>query len=263
MEQLDWICIDDIETECLIGLFTEERTAPQTVFVNLRLGLSTQEAGRLEEFRDTVDYLSIAGQVRFLLAACQFTLIETAAEALAVYLLAPPALGERRAQICRVAVEIGKRRAMAAPTRAQLRIERKQGLNEVKVETKEFGTVDVLFETESAGIYRLNIAPSKEIPLHIHKKMREDELVLTAGLMAQGRAVAPGTAFHWPIGAPHCYSNRSRYYQTILCVDSPPFIAEDEIPVTGEPAQVEEEHLWAPRGPEGWAHATRTRGEAG
>jgi hypothetical protein len=46
--------------------------------------------------------------------------------------------------------------------------------------------------------------------------------------------------------APHRYDNPSDRFQTILCVDSPPFIEADEIPVDGEPAAVTGERAWPP-----------------
>ena len=75
--------------------------------------------------------------------------------------------------------------------------------------------------------------------MHVHRAMRESEMVLSEGLLCQGRRVSPGTVFHWPLGAAHRYDNPTDRPQTILCVDAPPFIREDEIEVTGEPAEVE------------------------
>ena len=108
----------------------------------------------------------------------------------------------------------------------------------LRTETATFGRVDIVHETSEAGIYRLNVAPHSAIPLHIHKQMRESELLLSDGLLCQGEPVAAGTVFHWPLDTPHRYENPSGRYQTILCVDSPRFIPEDEIEVaTGEAAQ--------------------------
>ena len=45
------------------------------------------------------------------------------------------------------------------------------------------GTVDVIHETREAGIYRLNVAPGRSIPLHVHRRMQESEMVITAGLL--------------------------------------------------------------------------------
>jgi dihydroneopterin aldolase len=119
-------------------------------------------------------------------------------------------------------------------------LEIQRSAEDVVLETEEtsFGRVDVVFETSEAGIYRLNVAPRGSIPLHVHHKMRESEMVLSEGLLCQNRRVPAGGVFHWPLGVPHRYDNPTDRYQTILCVDSPSFIAEDERQVEGEPADV-------------------------
>jgi dihydroneopterin aldolase len=248
---LDWITIRDLQVDCIIGVFAEERTRAQPVAVTLRLGMSPRDVASSASLEETVDYLAIAGQVSFLLSACRFQLIETAARALASYLIAPPTLAERRAPIRRVAVEIHKPLALPSPATARLTIERVAGSEVMKIEQKGFGTVDVIHETAQSGIYRLNVGPGQEIPLHVHRTMEEHELVLTRGLISQGREIFPGTAFHWPRGAAHYYRNPTPLHQTILCVDAPRFIPEDEVEVTGAPAEVRPEHLWAPRDPLG------------
>jgi mannose-6-phosphate isomerase-like protein (cupin superfamily) len=57
-----------------------------------------------------------------------------------------------------------------------------------------------------------------------------------------------GSVFHWPHGAAHRYDNPTERYQTILCVDAPSFIAEDEVELGPdvELAHVEPELSWPP-----------------
>jgi hypothetical protein len=168
-------------------------------------------------------------------------MLETAAHVLARYLLAPPALGERRAQIERVRLRLSKPGALPGVAVPSLEIERDRSWAGLVQEQKAFGVVDVIHETREAGIYRLNVAPHAAIPLHVHDIMRESELVLTEGLVCQGKLVAAGTVHRWPKRAAHCYDNPTDRYQSILCVDAPRFLESDEIPVTGSPAEVEPE----------------------
>ena len=99
------------------------------------------------------------------------------------------------------------------------------------VEEKSFGEVDVIHATKGCGIYRLRVAPKRSIPTHEHRVMEERELILGDGLLLQGRRVEPGTAFSWPKGLAHRYENPTDTEQTILCVDRPAFLVEDEIEV--------------------------------
>ncbi|MEZ4252033.1 MAG: hypothetical protein R3B99_27785 [Polyangiales bacterium] len=76
--------------------------------------------------------------------------------------------------------------------------------------------------------------------------MRESEMVLSKGLLCQNEPVPPGTVHRWPRGAAHRYDNPTDRWQSILCVDLPRFMPEDEIEVEGEPADVPPEPPWGP-----------------
>jgi dihydroneopterin aldolase len=240
--RLDWIRLRGIEASCVVGIYPHERDTAQPLRMDVDLGLDTEPAARAERLRLTVDYAAIRDQLVFLVTSCRFRMLETAAHALCRYLLAPPAPGERRAQIATVRLSLEKPTILPGATVPRLEVEREaQWVGELAREDKPFGQVDVIHETRDAGIYRLNVAPGASIPLHVHRVMRESEMVLSGGLMCQGRRVAPGTVHRWPHDAPHRYDNRTRRYQTILCVDSPPFMEDDEIEVQGEPDAVEPE----------------------
>ena len=75
--------------ECVICVYGGERHRTQPVTVKLELFLDTRGASTAG-LSGTVDYARLAGEVRFLLESCRFKLLETAAEALARYILAPP-----------------------------------------------------------------------------------------------------------------------------------------------------------------------------
>ena len=145
--------------------------------------------------------------------------------ALARLLAAPPALGETRPGLGALRFELswpqgGFRRDRVQPE--AFKIER---------EEKEFGVVDILHQCEQFGLYRLNIRPGGGIPLHIHRRMQEWELVLSPGLLLQSREAPLFHASAWTYEFPHRYDNPSEDWKTVLCVDSPPFIPSDEIPV--------------------------------
>lgn len=239
MGRRDVIAIEGLVVDCVVGVYPHERDVVQPLRLDLYLELDTRQAAERERLRDSIDYAAVAGQLGFLLSACRFGMVETAAHALARYLLLPPAPGERRAQIDALRLRLTKPSAsLAGQALPSLEITRDAQEFALQTESSKFGHVDVVFETRDAGIYRLNVAPGRSIPLHVHRQMRESELVLTDGLLCQGKPVAPGTVFHWPLGAAHRYDNPTPRHQTILCVDSPRFMPEDEIEVDGEPAEV-------------------------
>lgn len=108
------------------------------------------------------------------------------------------------------------------------------------VETKPWGTVDVIAENANVGLYCLNIAPGATLPDHVHFKMREAEMVLSPGLMGWAGdlrlyTLNVGDQRRWPHGLPHGYHNPTEAVTRLLCIDSPPFIPEDEIETGREP----------------------------
>jgi dihydroneopterin aldolase len=254
MARPDVIAIEGLEVDCVVGVYPHERDRLQPLRVDLYMEVDTRAAGQHERLRSSVDYAAVASQVTFLLKTCRFGMLETAAHALSRLLLAPPALGERRAQVEALRLRLTKPFALSGLAVPSLEISR--DLSDVTLETEEsrFGKVDIVFETSEAGIYRLNVAPHNGIPLHMHKKMQEAEMVLSDGLLCQGQKVAAGSVFHWPLRAAHRYDNPTERYQTILCVDSPSFMEDDEVEVEGEPAEVKPTFI-LPRPPQKSASA--------
>jgi mannose-6-phosphate isomerase-like protein (cupin superfamily) len=107
-----------------------------------------------------------------------------------------------------------------------------------EVERTGFGAAHILHEDDTLGLYILEIAPHGTIPAHCHQVMRESELILDDGLLQQDRPVARGSAFAWPLGHIHAYRNPTGRPRRILCVDSPRFMPEDEVPLAAAPRLV-------------------------
>lgn len=234
----DVISIEGLRVDCVVGVYPNERNRVQPLEIGVRMVLDTRRAGESERLSQTIDYAATANQIAFLLRSCRFYMLETAARALTRLLLAPPAPGERRARIQEVTLRLTKPYALGGHGVPSLEIHRSARDVTLAHENKPFGTVDIIEETRHVGIYRLNLAPGRGIPLHVHETMQESEMILGDGLLCQGRPTPAGTMFRWPKGAAHRYDNPSDQWQSILCVDSPPFLPEDEIEVEGTPAEV-------------------------
>lgn len=237
---MDTIALDGLEVDCIVGVYPSERQTLQPVRLDIALHLDTRRAGTASRLKYTVDYARLAGEIRFLLQASKYTLIESAAEALARYLLAPSRPSLRRAPVEAVRVSITKPRASLLGARATVTVERRpEDFEPMEVEVRPFGEVDVVYDAKDCGIYRLRIAPGRGIPTHVHRLMEESEMILTDGLELQGRPVALGSARTWPLDFPHRYDNPSDEEQVILCVDRPAFLPGDEIVVDDPPGGLE------------------------
>lgn len=232
---LDVIHLHGLQVDCVIGHYRAERGRTQPIELAVSLFLDTRPAGAREELRATVDYARVAGELRFLLESASFRLLETAAQAMCRYLLAPPTADGGRASIEAVSLRLTKPQALRGQAVPSLSVFRRRDEFAYAVEEKPFGRVDVIFEDSSVGIYRLRIAPGRSIPTHEHRFMEESELVLSGGLLLQGRPVRAGTGFRWPLRHPHRYDNPRGEERTILCVDRPAFQPDDEVEVPEPP----------------------------
>ena len=231
---LDVIRISGLSTKSVLGAYPSERSCDQTVLLDVALFLDTRKAAASGKIRHTVDYGRLAGELRFLLHACRFTLLETAAEALSRYVLAPPLAAVEHPPVDAVAVTLTKPNAPGGIT-SSLTVERAASAYTYVQETKDFGLVDVIHEAAAYGIYRLRLAPGQSIQSHRHAVMKEHELVLGSGLLLQQKPVAAGLAFSWPAERVHRYDNPTAQEQAILCVDRPKFLPYDEIPMAAPP----------------------------
>ncbi len=238
----DIIRLRGLAVHCIIGVYPHERLTPQPLTVDVDLALEAQAHHRTG-LSGTVDYAKISAELRFLLESCHFLLLETAAEALCAYLLAPPVPDAPRAQIESVTLTLEKPAALSA-ARPSLIVHRRRGDFEVGHEQKPFGTVDVIYETRDCGIYRLRVGPGKSIPTHVHKTMHEREMMLSSGLLLQGVPQVSGAVVSWPHDLPHRYDNPTDEEHTVLCVDRPAFVPDDEIAVDAPVTPVEALHYY-------------------
>ncbi|MBN1960602.1 MAG: dihydroneopterin aldolase [Deltaproteobacteria bacterium] len=228
---LDRLSLSGLSVDCIVGVYPSERDQPQSLGVEIDLFLDTRLAAHDAKLHDTVDYARLWGEVRFLLQASRFLLLESAAEAITRYILAPSTRDVPHQKIQAATVRLAKPRALAGAGMPTLEIHRQAADYTYTVETKPFGQVDVIFATRGCGIYREHVNAGCSVPTHIHKQMDESELVLGSGLLVQGKPAITGTARHWPRGFAHRWDNPTKQVQTFLCVDRPAFIKSDEVEI--------------------------------
>lgn len=230
---LDVLELAGMRVHCIVGLYPAEIVSPQPLEVSLALHLDTSQAAVEDDLTRTVDYAQLAGELRFVLENGRFRLLETAAQAVARYVLLPPSADVPRPRVDAVDVRLRKPEAMkrAEDGVPSLHVRRYAADQVYPVEDRPFGQVDVVHERPGCGIYRLRIAPGRAIETHVHRRMEEAELVVGPGLLVQGRPVRAGTAFRWPRDFPHRYENRSAVEQSVICIDRPAFDPSDEVEV--------------------------------
>src|SRR5690606_684659 len=143
---MDLIELRKLRAECVVGVYPSERTHPQPLLVDLGLYFDARPAARGGGLSATIDYAKLAGEIRFLLSASRFYLLETAAEALAAYLLAPPTPDVPRARVQAVTIRLSKPKALTGSAIASLQIHREASEMDYPIEEKGNYRVDRIFE---------------------------------------------------------------------------------------------------------------------
>jgi len=80
---LDKIHIRDIALRCIIGVGDDERREKQDVIISVTLHADLAQAGRTDDFADTVDYKAVKQRIVALVEGSRYFLIEALAEAVA------------------------------------------------------------------------------------------------------------------------------------------------------------------------------------
>jgi FolB domain-containing protein len=231
------IRVEDLRTRCLIGAWARERHAAQEIRVDIEIVTDAQAAALADDLAQTVDYSVLTETVRFVLQEGRFRLLETAVHMLQRVLLLPPH-DVARPPIEEAKVRLTKFGALADGARAVVESSALASDQLYLQERKDWGTVDVIGETGRAGLYRLNIHPGQRLPTHYHRRMRESELVLDPGLVGfwggDVTALSVGQRYRWKAEEVHGYGNPSGCTASLLCIDQPAFIPEDETVIVEE-----------------------------
>ncbi len=160
MSEFDRIDVIDVDIPCIIGIYAEERTAPQSLLVSLGFDLDVRRAAHDASLASTVDYARIVGEVAFVLQQGKFLLIETAAEVVAASVL----LGLDVVDTLHVVIK--KPRALGGNGTPSLRIRRQRDTSSGRW-TFPFGVVDVVHHAAGVGLYRLRLRARHAITIPI------------------------------------------------------------------------------------------------
>ena len=84
---MDAIVIRDLRVEALVGIHRRERHAPQTISIDLEIGVPGSAVFTSDKVVDTIDYEQVALKIRALAASGHFRLVETLADRIAALLV--------------------------------------------------------------------------------------------------------------------------------------------------------------------------------
>jgi dihydroneopterin aldolase len=212
---MDFIELDTLRIDCIVGILERERREPQPIEIGLRLGLDLQIAAERGLLDRSVDYAAVADRVTTLATEGRFLLIETMALAIARLLLSPPAPQEGRAALDRVEVRIRKPEVLDRRAVPGVFLAREASL---PMETRVWRPgvlMDVLHEMAHNASYRLHVdaGAAFDIPPSYSLQILAGEFTIGDRVLRPGDRLARG--------AMGTLENRGRRTACVLAVAFP------------------------------------------
>tara|TARA_B100001094_G_C18060603_1_gene734832 strand:+ start:379 stop:1182 length:804 start_codon:yes stop_codon:yes gene_type:complete len=216
---LDEIQLRRLKIDCVVGIYPDEKVKTQSLFIDLTLFLNTREAAQTNSLTKSVDYAALRGEITFILQNARFQLLETAAEALAHYVLAPPATDKPRGTILGVELTITKPEAFGDDVAPAIKIKRHRSEVIGHYEEFDFGEAYVIHNSLDNCIYRMTIPAYQHSPYYNQTSPHYvAEMPVSAGLAANGRFLEAGVSLTYPEKVYRRYHNNTDKDRTILCI---------------------------------------------
>jgi dihydroneopterin aldolase len=218
---MDYIHIEELELDCIVGVRPWERRRPQRILLDLSLGLDASRAGRLGRIGLTCDSDQVAAEVQALLRFREYQLIEVATEELAAMLFGVH--GALRS----VEIKLTKRGALPGRARgAAVSLQRVRSEYPRRSVTAPFGQLEVLLETYEAGLYLLSLEPGGSLKFGPTAGVREHGWVVSGELARGSKCLGAGDSLSLGLGSAGVFSNRGSGKTTVFLCRCPPHPSE-------------------------------------
>jgi FolB domain-containing protein len=147
---------------CVLGITEWERRETQTLELELAMNLDLDGAAG-GDLRRSVDYAAALDHVQFIAQHGRWLLLESMAAAMARFILAPPAEGERRAQVRCVVVRLRKPDVFGGKAIPSVEIQREESWYDAReVPGAAPARIEILQETRQTGAYRIHLPPATQ-----------------------------------------------------------------------------------------------------
>lgn len=157
----DWVSLSKVSLSfpCVLGMSDWEQRETQTLELELAMCLDLDDAAG-GELRRSVDYAGALDHVQFIAQHGRWLLLESMAAAMARLVLAPPAPGERRAQVQSVVVRLRKPDVFGGRAVPSIEIRRDRDWYETRElpgNVEGSARIEILQETRQTGAYRIHL----------------------------------------------------------------------------------------------------------
>jgi len=187
----DWLSLSKVSLSfpCVLGLTEWERRGTQTLELELAMNLDL-DAAASGDLRKSVDYAAALDHVKFIAQRGRWLLLESMAAAMARLVLAPPAAGEKRAQVRSVVVRLRKPDVFEGRAVPSVEIQRDEDWyesRELDGSAAAEARIEILQETRQTGAYRIHLPPATSWSAPSHMALQ----VISGRVLVSGDEVRP------------------------------------------------------------------------
>lgn len=212
---LDEIRLRDFVVPCTIGIYPEEKLKTQPLHLHLVMFLDTSMAAKSGQLSQSVDYSSLVKDISFILTQGHFRLIESAAEAVAAFILSAHPTDVMRGSCEAVEVEIVKPEALRGVSIPSIRVFREQGET---VAAKGVPTWDMIFAAPETSLFRGIVPPQTSLRPWLPGWTVTAVMTGGAGLRVAGRPLTASEELSGEQLAEHFLSNETEEPRSFLAL---------------------------------------------
>jgi FolB domain-containing protein len=211
---MDFILIEDLFLDCIVGVRPYERRRAQPVRLALWLGLDLSGAARSGRISHTCDYDRVTDEVRSLLRFREYRLLEVATEELAAMLFAvhPPLL--------QVDIRLDKPAALHGRARsAGVRVSRLRSEFPAQRVATDFGAVERWWHTDEASLSLWHVRAGAGVRIDAGACKTLLRWVVEGELQAAERILSAGDPISAASNLPLELFNAGAAGATVFCCD--------------------------------------------
>lgn len=157
MATADWVGLDDLNIDCVVGVLEREQRETQRIVATVRMAVPLEAAGESGDLGRSIDYGAVSSWIRMLSEHGRFRLLESLGLAACRLILSPPLHGEGRPQVDAVSITLRKPEVLAPTAVPVVHLHREAGAPLSSFEVAPGVWADILVDLPQGGAWRVRV----------------------------------------------------------------------------------------------------------
>ena len=153
----DWVGVESFRVNATLGVLDWEQRTTQAVDIEIAMHLDLSTSGEEDALDATINYASVADQVRFMLEKGRWRLLESLGLAVCRLLLTPPLAREERASLAEVMIRMAKPEVLSGNPVPWVSMHRAGPMPCETIELGESAVAALLVATPNTTAWRVDV----------------------------------------------------------------------------------------------------------